>query len=104
MLGSKHDREVGVLDSRVGDLKEDVDGLGTEVRKTRHENRELITKMEARLIKEMEKTAAAEREHNDSEVAALKDRWDRMLKWLQWLGGVSVPAIGILVGLLIGKA
>lgn len=92
-LGAKHDREVGVLDSRVAMLKEDVNGLGEETRKTRHEMRNQISATELRVT-----------DHVDERVGDLEKRIDRLLSSLRWVIGLSVPAVCTLLGLLIGRS
>lgn len=76
-----HERELGGLGSKVGDLKEDVDELGSETRKTRNELSKQIAACEARI----------------------NARFDRMVTTGRWVIGLCVPAVCTLLGILIGK-
>ena len=50
---TRHERELGTLASRSADLTEDVNKLGDEVRKTRHDLGNKISAAEGRLMKEI---------------------------------------------------
>lgn len=69
------------MDSKVGGLKEDVDDLGAETRKTRSELSKQIAASETRM----------------------NERFDRMVMTGRWVIGLSVPAVCTLLGILIGK-
>jgi len=91
--GAKHEREIGVLDSRVADLKEDVNQIGEENRKTRREVNSHVDKK----VGEVNDLA-------DLKFTALEARFDRVVTTFRWVIGLSVPAVCTLLGLLIGKS
>lgn len=88
-----HGERIAVLDSRMGDVQTDVDKIGEEQRRTRHDLRNQITAVEGRVIA-----------HTDERYFELQARFDRMINTFRWVIGLSVPTICTLIGILLGKS
>lgn len=88
----RHERELGTLLKGQADLEGDVNQIGDEARKTRHDLRNQIAAAEGRMVT-----------HTDERFTQLEARLDRMITTGRWVIGLSVPAVCTLLGVLIGR-
>lgn len=89
---TRHERELGALISGLSDVKDDVNSIAEDARKSRHDLRNQITVTEQRIGS-----------HVDQRISELSVRIDRMIGTFRWVVGLSVPAVCTLAGILIGK-
>lgn len=93
---TKHERELGGIDSKLGDLSTDVDKLANEGRKTRHDLRGEVQKSEARLVAEIQKVKTELQREDADRDAKRSARW-------KLAATILIPSMFGVIGVLIGK-
>lgn len=100
---TRHERELGGLSSKTADLAQDVNELGEETRKTRHDLRSAISASEGRLSAEFRQGLAELDKKSRERTAATDQRLtDLVSRWRQ-LVVVAAPAVMTAIGWLIGR-
>jgi len=89
---TSHERELGTLSVGQDTLKEDVNALADEVRKSRHEMRTQMTTLENRLIKEVA--------HSNDET---REQLERMRSAWRFFLVIAVPAATAVLGVVVGR-